>query len=65
MKYNKDNLTVSFSQLAHDFAILKLKSKIDKDSVETYGDFLETYIDELDTMKSYLKSVYGEDIFTK
>lgn len=65
MKYNKDNLTVSFSQLAHDFAMLKLKSKVDNESVETYGDFLEKYLDELDAMKSYLKSVYGEDIFTK
>lgn len=65
MKYNKDELTVSLSQISHDFAMLKLKSKVDRDSVETYGDFLEIYLDELDTMKSYLKSIYGEDIFTK
>lgn len=61
----KDTFTVSFNQVAHDLAILKTKMKIDNNKVETLGDLFELYVNELDTMKCYLKGIYGDDIFTK
>ncbi|WP_096635870.1 hypothetical protein [Clostridium cochlearium] len=62
---DKSFFTVSFEQMSHDFAMLKLRSKLDNSKLETYGDLMAVYIEELDTMKCYLKSLYGEDIFTK
>lgn len=60
----KDFYTVPFEQMAHDFAMLKLTKQYQEGTIETYGDFFKLYVDELDTMKCYLKSIYGDDIFT-
>lgn len=68
MDYNfpeKDFYTVPFSQLAHDFALLKVRKNLDDGKISTMGDFMKNYVDELDTFKCYLKTIYGEDIFTK
>lgn len=62
---DKNFFTVSFNQIAHDFAMLKLEHKTKEGKIETYGGFMKTYVEELDAMKCYLKGIYDDDIFIK
>ncbi|WP_346920626.1 hypothetical protein [Clostridium sp. UBA7339] len=45
---------VSLEQLAHDFTMLKVQRQIDNGKITTYGDMYDLYVDELDTVKTFL-----------
>lgn len=51
---NKKPYDVSTEQLAHDFALLKVQKEIDNGKITTYGDMYDFYINELDTLKTFL-----------
>lgn len=57
---DKKPFDVSIEQLTHEFTMLKIQKKFNNNELETYGDLLKTYTDELDTMKTFLN-----DQFTK